>query len=169
MVRVAVAAEEAVEEAKEEEAAVGRTKGPVPLVQAVPARARAAAVRRSLALPAAQAVAPYPRTIAAAARSPRFPPVSLSLVACREALPATKCMALSAFSSVMLSWRDLELTSSVRVYGSGYPGVASRGVANLGFPFVFWPIVWGGSLGYGAAYLHDTHEVRPVFCGEYGR
>ncbi|TFK46473.1 hypothetical protein OE88DRAFT_893085 [Heliocybe sulcata] len=44
-----------------------------------------------------------------------------------------------------------------RTYGSGYPGVASRGVAGLGFPFYFWPLAWGGGLGYGAAYLH-THE-----------
>ncbi|KAI0346645.1 hypothetical protein BDW22DRAFT_1299995, partial [Trametopsis cervina] len=42
-------------------------------------------------------------------------------------------------------------------YGSGYPGVASRGVSGLGFPFFFWPVVWGGGFGYGAAYLH-THE-----------
>ncbi|GJE85389.1 hypothetical protein PsYK624_014680 [Phanerochaete sordida] len=45
-----------------------------------------------------------------------------------------------------------------RVYGSGYPGQANRGVTGLNFPFVFWPIVWGGTLGYGAAYLHDSNE-----------
>ncbi|EKM57725.1 uncharacterized protein PHACADRAFT_251537 [Phanerochaete carnosa HHB-10118-sp] len=46
-----------------------------------------------------------------------------------------------------------------RTYGSGYPGQPNnRGVTNLGFPFVFWPVVWGGTLGYGAAYLHDTNE-----------
>ncbi|KAI0628678.1 hypothetical protein C8Q77DRAFT_1147612 [Trametes polyzona] len=45
-----------------------------------------------------------------------------------------------------------------QTYGSGYPGVASRGVGGLGFPFVFWPVVWGGGLGYGAAYLHSNHE-----------
>ncbi|PIL30115.1 hypothetical protein GSI_07744 [Ganoderma sinense ZZ0214-1] len=43
-------------------------------------------------------------------------------------------------------------------YGSGYPGTTGLGVANRGFPFVFWPLVWGGGFGYGAAYLHDDRE-----------
>ncbi|KAJ7645166.1 hypothetical protein DFH06DRAFT_930790, partial [Mycena polygramma] len=48
-----------------------------------------------------------------------------------------------------------------RSYGSGYPGSYSRGVGGRGFPFYFWPVVWGGGIGYGAnaAYLHS---------GEYG-
>ncbi|KAF8137691.1 hypothetical protein EV363DRAFT_675516 [Boletus edulis] len=33
-----------------------------------------------------------------------------------------------------------------RTYGSGYPGVIGRGVAGRGFPFWYWPVVWG----YGA-------------------
>ncbi|KAG6377300.1 hypothetical protein JVT61DRAFT_15088 [Boletus reticuloceps] len=33
-----------------------------------------------------------------------------------------------------------------RTYGSGYPGVMGRGVAGRGFPFWYWPVVWG----YGA-------------------
>ncbi|KAI0823482.1 hypothetical protein BC628DRAFT_1383403 [Trametes gibbosa] len=45
-----------------------------------------------------------------------------------------------------------------RAYGSGYPGVSGLGVGGRGFPFVFWPVVWGGGLGYGAAYLHANHE-----------
>ncbi|KAF7789717.1 hypothetical protein EIP86_000663 [Pleurotus ostreatoroseus] len=49
-----------------------------------------------------------------------------------------------------------------QIYGSGYPGVPSRGVSGLGFPFIFWPIVWGASLGYGAAYLHDSSEYGDV-------
>ncbi|KAI0266222.1 hypothetical protein BC834DRAFT_824219, partial [Gloeopeniophorella convolvens] len=48
------------------------------------------------------------------------------------------------------------------VYGSGYPGgvVASggRGVAGLGLPFFFWPVVWGGAALGTAAYLHDEDE-----------
>lgn len=44
-----------------------------------------------------------------------------------------------------------------RQYGSGYPGISGRGVAGRGFPFVFWPLAWGGLAGAGtAAYLHDT-------------
>ncbi|KZP03380.1 hypothetical protein FIBSPDRAFT_879518 [Athelia psychrophila] len=44
-------------------------------------------------------------------------------------------------------------------YGSGYPGVVSRGVSGRGFPFFFWPVVWGGAAGGAAgAYLHDTKE-----------
>lgn len=47
-----------------------------------------------------------------------------------------------------------------RQYGSGYPGVASRGVAGLGFPFFFWPVVFGtGTLVGTGAYLH-AQEVR---------
>ncbi|KAK7685532.1 hypothetical protein QCA50_011399 [Cerrena zonata] len=47
-----------------------------------------------------------------------------------------------------------------RTYGSGYPsayGGVGRGVGGLGFPFFFWPVVWGGGLGYGGAYLYN-HE-----------
>lgn len=59
-------------------------------------------------------------------------------------------------------WR---LTRFHRSYGSGYPGVSGLGVGGRGFPFVFWPVVWGGGLGYGAAYLHANHEVS----GDDGR
>ncbi|KAI0038094.1 hypothetical protein FA95DRAFT_1477823, partial [Auriscalpium vulgare] len=46
-------------------------------------------------------------------------------------------------------------------YGSGYPGVASRGVSGLGLPFFFWPVVFTGGIGT-AAYLHDSDEYgRP--------
>lgn len=31
-----------------------------------------------------------------------------------------------------------------RMYGSGYPGYSGYGVAGRGFPFWFWPVVWGG-------------------------
>ena len=46
-----------------------------------------------------------------------------------------------------------------RSYGSGYPGYAGRGVGGLGFPFIFWPVVWGPGFGYGPGYLHNS-EVR---------
>jgi hypothetical protein len=43
-----------------------------------------------------------------------------------------------------------------RQYGSGYPGIVGRGVAGRGFPFVFWPLAWGGVAGVGTAvYLYD--------------
>ena len=42
-----------------------------------------------------------------------------------------------------------------RTYGSGYPGVTTRGVYNRGFPVWFWPVVGGGSFGAGEAYLID--------------
>ncbi|KAI0289248.1 hypothetical protein B0F90DRAFT_1796521 [Multifurca ochricompacta] len=46
-----------------------------------------------------------------------------------------------------------------RVYGSGYPGVAiPHGVAGLGFPFFFWPVVWAGAAIGASAYLHDWIE-----------
>ena len=47
--------------------------------------------------------------------------------------------------------------ASYRMYGSGYPGVNSLGVANRGFPFVYWPFIWGAGFGYGAVYLHTAH------------
>jgi len=56
-----------------------------------------------------------------------------------------------------------ELTCVHSIYGSGYPGVlVPRGVAGLGFPFFFWPVVWSGSeSGNGSsAYLYDAAEVR---------
>ncbi|KAI0754032.1 hypothetical protein C8Q80DRAFT_1136347 [Daedaleopsis nitida] len=46
-------------------------------------------------------------------------------------------------------------------YGSGYPGNTGLGVAGRGFPFVFWPLVWGGGFGYGAAYLHNREYGNP--------
>ncbi|KAF8912054.1 hypothetical protein CPB84DRAFT_1761155 [Gymnopilus junonius] len=47
-------------------------------------------------------------------------------------------------------------------YGSGYPGIAGRGVAGRGFPFVFWPLAWGGIAGAGtAAYLHTDEYGHP--------
>ncbi|KAJ3739506.1 hypothetical protein DFH05DRAFT_1537946 [Lentinula detonsa] len=45
-----------------------------------------------------------------------------------------------------------------RTYGSGYPSISGRGVANRGFPFFFWPLVWGGAAGGTASYLHDENE-----------
>ncbi|KAI0942057.1 hypothetical protein AcV7_002590 [Taiwanofungus camphoratus] len=46
-------------------------------------------------------------------------------------------------------------------YGSGYPGVTGRGVAGRGFPFIFWPLVWGEGLGYGANYLFGSEYGTP--------
>ncbi|KAH9922879.1 hypothetical protein B0H21DRAFT_701378 [Amylocystis lapponica] len=46
-------------------------------------------------------------------------------------------------------------------YGSGYPGISGLGVANRGFPYVFWPVVFGVGLGYGAEYLHDNEYGEP--------
>ncbi|KAF5344379.1 hypothetical protein D9758_013236 [Tetrapyrgos nigripes] len=49
-----------------------------------------------------------------------------------------------------------------RTYGSGYPGYGlARGVAGRGFPFYFWPLVWGGAVGVGtASYLNAEDEVH---------
>ncbi|KAG6830005.1 hypothetical protein H0H92_002696, partial [Tricholoma furcatifolium] len=47
-------------------------------------------------------------------------------------------------------------------YGSGYPGVTGRGVSGRGFPFVFWPVAWGGTGGSSSAqYLHTSEYGRP--------
>ncbi|KAF9230879.1 hypothetical protein BU15DRAFT_91031 [Melanogaster broomeanus] len=42
-----------------------------------------------------------------------------------------------------------------RTYGSGYPGITGPGVVGRGFPFWFWPVVWGDSAA-STAYLHGT-------------
>ncbi|KAH7929943.1 hypothetical protein BV22DRAFT_1001727 [Leucogyrophana mollusca] len=52
-------------------------------------------------------------------------------------------------------------------YGSGYPGVTGRGVAGRGFPFWFWPVIWGSTVGSSGAYLID-HEVIPFSLRIYG-
>ncbi|KAK1229344.1 hypothetical protein PQX77_007599 [Marasmius sp. AFHP31] len=57
----------------------------------------------------------------------------------------------------------MSIPSSLRQYGSGYPGVTGAGVAGRGFPFYFWPVTWGGAAGVGtAAYYHNHRD-------EYGR
>ncbi|KAJ3565473.1 hypothetical protein NP233_g7608 [Leucocoprinus birnbaumii] len=48
-----------------------------------------------------------------------------------------------------------------RAYGSGYPGSSAVGVGGLGFPFFYWPVIFGSTAIIGTgSYLH-TH-------GEYG-
>lgn len=48
-----------------------------------------------------------------------------------------------------------------RTYGSGYPGLAGGSVAGRGFPFLFWPVVWGAYPGFGPHYLHSSEYGRP--------
>jgi len=49
-------------------------------------------------------------------------------------------------------------------YGSGYPGIAGRGVLGRGFPFWFWPVVWGGvpvgSYLYASEYGNSYNTTR---------
>jgi hypothetical protein len=52
----------------------------------------------------------------------------------------------------------------VSIYGSGYSGLNTRGVDGRPFPFYFWPLVWGTTIGFNGphtSYLHST-DVRPV-------
>jgi hypothetical protein len=51
----------------------------------------------------------------------------------------------------------------LRTYGSGYPGSSGRGVYDRGFPFYFWPVVWGGDGNTNAAYLHDSEVPHDHF------
>lgn len=89
-----------------------------------------------------------------------YPLVNLLLVGSQEVGPETKYMAIS------MSCATLRVNCpqrSYRQYGSGYPGVAGRGVASRGFPFVFWPLAWGGVAGVGAgAYLHNSEVSQGV-------
>ncbi|KAF9532164.1 hypothetical protein CPB83DRAFT_661662 [Crepidotus variabilis] len=51
-----------------------------------------------------------------------------------------------------------------RKFGSGYPGIPITGVAGRGFPFVFWPLAWGGAGAAGATtyhYLDNSTEYGP--------
>ena len=62
------------------------------------------------------------------------------------------------------------LTSENRQYGSGYPGVTGRGVAGRDFPFIFWPLAWGGAVGYGAnAYLHSDEVASTGYSIDYSQ
>ncbi|KAJ7311710.1 hypothetical protein DFH08DRAFT_943740 [Mycena albidolilacea] len=51
--------------------------------------------------------------------------------------------------------------NACRAYGSGYPGLYSRGVSDRGFPFYFWPVVWLAVVNDASntAYLH-SEEVH---------
>ncbi|KAJ7021667.1 hypothetical protein C8F04DRAFT_1195223 [Mycena alexandri] len=44
-----------------------------------------------------------------------------------------------------------------QTYGSGYPGISGRGVADRGFPFFLWPLSFEGRPGNGA-YLQSNFE-----------
>ncbi|KAL4063005.1 hypothetical protein V8B97DRAFT_1600899 [Scleroderma yunnanense] len=59
-------------------------------------------------------------------------------------------------------WHWPELETWDRTYGSGYPGITGRGVAGHGFPFWFWPIVWGGAAVGVESYL-DGSEYGDSF------
>ncbi|KAG6331340.1 hypothetical protein ID866_7751 [Astraeus odoratus] len=61
------------------------------------------------------------------------------------------------FPAVLLA----ELASSARTYGSGYPGIDGRGVSGRGFPFWFWPLIWGSNAGAAQTYLNGS-EVRQL-------
>ena len=50
-----------------------------------------------------------------------------------------------------------------RTYGSGYPGVTGRGVTGRGFPFWFWPMVWGSEAATTQSYLNGS-EVSSLTC-----
>lgn len=99
------------------------------------------------------------RMAAEVAKQLPSPLVSRLLVAQWEAGLEIKCTEASEYSVPHVPWYCSLISLCCRGYGSGYPGVASRGVGGLGFPFVFWPVIWGGGLGYGGAYLYN-HEVR---------
>ncbi|KAJ7668167.1 hypothetical protein B0H17DRAFT_950011 [Mycena rosella] len=57
----------------------------------------------------------------------------------------------------------MPLRTSGGAYGSGYPGIYTRGVDDRDFPFYFWPVAWGPGLGYGpsAGYMHTDEYGQP--------
>jgi len=49
------------------------------------------------------------------------------------------------------------------MYGSGYPGSPGAGVAGRGFPYYYWPVVFGSLAVIGTqAYLNTHGEVSVV-------
>jgi hypothetical protein len=59
--------------------------------------------------------------------------------------------------------------SLLRVYSSNYIAIGSpqrRGVANQGFLFHFWPVIWGtdNTHGSNAAYFYNTTEAGVSHC-----
>ncbi|KAI9571609.1 hypothetical protein HD554DRAFT_2072225 [Boletus coccyginus] len=53
-----------------------------------------------------------------------------------------------------------------RTYGSGYPGIAGRGVAGRGFPFWFWPVVWVNAPN--GSYLQNSEYGNPYNTSRVG-
>ncbi|KIM50671.1 hypothetical protein SCLCIDRAFT_34087 [Scleroderma citrinum Foug A] len=53
-------------------------------------------------------------------------------------------------------------------YGSGYPGITGRGVAGRGFPFWFWPIVWGSTAAETAPYLNGSEYGDSFNTSRFG-
>lgn len=103
---------------------------------------------------------PPQRTVRVQRSSVPFLLVHHLLVAPREVPQGRISTAQSALSSRLV--RKSVFTNyrcESRAYGSGYPGVAGRGVGGLNFPFFFWPVTFVGVGGiYGASYYHN-HEV----------
>jgi len=97
-----------------------------------------------------------PRTVMEVVKHPPFPQVN-----CLQDVHLVEALDLRFMGTGVLSFAKMPLLIAhfffFRQYGSGYPGVAGRGVAGRGFPFVFWPLAWGGFAGAGTtAYLHNT-------------
>jgi len=111
------------------------------------------------ALSAAQAPRDLlPRTVVEVVKCPPFPQVNclqdVHLAEARD--PRFLGIGLLSFANGLYSLLII-IIFIFRQYGSGYPGIAGRGVAGRGFPFLFWPLAWGGVAGVGtAAYLHNT-------------
>ncbi|TDL25300.1 hypothetical protein BD410DRAFT_744058 [Rickenella mellea] len=75
----------------------------------------------------------------------------------RGGVPVTTIPSGQPFSGRSVGGGTRDQVFGTRTYGSGYPGIAGRGVAGRGFPFLFWPVVWGGGAGLAtSAYLHDN-------------
>lgn len=119
----------------------------------------AAAVARSRAPSHSGARSPAnlrPPTAVEAVRSLQFQPGSFLLAVLQEAGQEIRFSETGESRSDPSADWSLIITLLDRMYGSGYPGVAGRGVSGRGFPFFFWPIAWGGVAGLGtAAYLHS--------------
>ena len=97
-----------------------------------------------------------PHTVLEVVKCPPFPQVNclqdVHLVEARD--PKFLGIGLLSFDNTFI---HCLFFFTFRQYGSGYPGIAGRGVAGRGFPFLFWPLAWGGVAGVGtAAYLHNT-------------
>jgi hypothetical protein len=100
-----------------------------------------------------------------AAEQPQYPLASRFPGASRAVGRGRKCTGTGMPHLRLAFLSPYNFVRACSIYGSGYPGVlVPYGVAHLGFPFYFWPVVWYGIAIGASAYLFDSAEVHFYYC-----